>query len=202
MLSSAPQVGVERRCQRLGGERNSRGEEPSSPRTASPTAYSSTAGVQDMHGRLVRARRSWLPSSPSSWLPTSAPRLAPRRLRVTTQTRADNAPETDRTTTLAIVGAGLSGLSTAHHYLRQLSPGLRSNTRIVVLDKQERVGGWCRAVRVRDDDAHSKDGNNLLVFETGPRSIRPVGLSGWLTLQMASPLSPPSAPGSQAHRKC
>ena len=75
-----------------------------------------------------------------------------------------------------------------------LSPRLRSNTRIVILDKQHRVGGWCRAVRIPSQDAddhahhHKRRKDSALVFETGPRSIRPVGLSGWLTLQMASPV--------------
>lgn len=146
------------------------------------------------HGRLVRARRSYLASSPSSWLPNFAPPLASHRHGVTTQTSATRAGTETETATLAIVGAGLSGLSTAHHYLRQLSPRLRSNTRIVILDKQHRVGGWCRAVRIPSQDAddhahhHKRRKDSALVFETGPRSIRPVGLSGWLTLQMASPV--------------
>ncbi|BGP32062.1 oxygen-dependent protoporphyrinogen oxidase [Rhodotorula toruloides] len=92
--------------------------------------------------------------------------------------------------TLAILGGGLSGLSTAHYFLRTLSPALRDQTRIVVLEKEERVGGWCRAVRVQNgrrlgENEKPEGTDDLLVFETGPRSIRPVGLLGWLTIEMA-----------------
>ncbi|GAA5824054.1 hypothetical protein JCM11251_001502 [Rhodosporidiobolus azoricus] len=80
--------------------------------------------------------------------------------------------------TLAILGGGLSGLSTAYYTLRTLSPQARAATRIVLLEKEERTGGWIKAVRVQD----------LLVFETGPRSIRPVGLLGWLTVDLAHSL--------------
>lgn len=90
--------------------------------------------------------------------------------------------------TLAILGGGLSGLSTAHYFLRKLSPALRDRTRIVIIEQQDRVGGWCRAVRVQDGrrlgENEKPNGSDLLVFETGPRSIRPVGLLGWLTIEM------------------
>ncbi|GAA5860481.1 hypothetical protein JCM1840_000270 [Sporobolomyces johnsonii] len=94
--------------------------------------------------------------------------------------------------TLAILGGGLSGLSSAVYFLRSLAPEARRRTRVVVLEKEERVGGWCKAVRLRngkqlEDNAQvaGQDKDGLLVFETGPRSIRPTGLQGWLTIEMA-----------------
>lgn len=91
--------------------------------------------------------------------------------------------------TLAVIGGGLSGLSTAHYYLRSLSPRLRAGTRIVVLERQDRVGGWCRAVKLQGNrllaPGEALDPSKAsLVFETGPRSIRPVGLLGWLTVEL------------------
>ncbi|GAA5874189.1 hypothetical protein JCM3774_006759 [Rhodotorula dairenensis] len=139
-----------------------------------------------MQSRLARARLPRRPDSPCSWLPTGS--FASTRL-LASVARANPVDAPDRT--LAIVGAGLSGLSTAHYYLRALSPALRSKTRIVVLDKADRVGGWCRAVRLqngrrlRQGEQPNAGGGGLLVFETGPRSIRPVGLLGWLTIELA-----------------
>lgn len=79
--------------------------------------------------------------------------------------------------TIAIIGGGLGGLSTAHFVLKSLSPAARARTRICIVERQAQTGGWCRTERF---DIHGKP----VVFETGPRSLRPVGLSGWLTIQM------------------
>ncbi|KPV75571.1 uncharacterized protein RHOBADRAFT_53536 [Rhodotorula graminis WP1] len=95
--------------------------------------------------------------------------------------------------TLAILGAGLSGLSTAHYFLRALDPPARKLARIVVLEKEHRVGGWCRAHRYEGGkllkpDEQPEGKGDVLAFETGPRSIRPQGLLGWLTIEMAHDL--------------
>ncbi|ORY92782.1 hypothetical protein BCR35DRAFT_298315 [Leucosporidium creatinivorum] len=95
--------------------------------------------------------------------------------------------------TLAIIGGGLSGLSSAFYFLRALSPELRSSTRIVVLEKEQRTGGWCKSIDMNsgaettllEKKEMEKVSPKELVFETGPRSIRPVGLQGWLTIEMA-----------------
>jgi len=101
-------------------------------------------------------------------------------------------PPPTRKHTLAILGAGLSGLSTAHYFLRALDPAARAATRIVLLEKERRVGGWCRAHRYQDGrllepDEAPKGKEDVLAFETGPRSIRPQGLLGWLTIEMVRP---------------
>ncbi|SCZ98620.1 BZ3500_MvSof-1268-A1-R1_Chr3-1g05505 [Microbotryum saponariae] len=97
------------------------------------------------------------------------------------RTQHPDAPPPQRT--VAILGGGLSGLSSAFYFLRALPPHLRQSTRIVVCEKQDRVGGWCRAIKVPLNGGKQGD---QLVFETGPRSIRPVGLMGWLTIEMVS----------------
>lgn len=104
---------------------------------------------------------------------------------------------------LAIVGGGLSGLSTAFYYLRALSPESRRSAKVVIFEKEHRVGGWCRSIDITsEEDVKSLDhtkgaealakghANQKLIFETGPRSIRPVGLSGWLTVEMVSESNP------------
>lgn len=73
--------------------------------------------------------------------------------------------------TTAVLGGGLSGLCSAYF----LSRALPASHRIVVLEKSKRFGGWIETI-------HQEQ--NGITFETGPRSIRPVGLPGLLTLQV------------------
>lgn len=73
--------------------------------------------------------------------------------------------------TTAVLGGGLSGLCSAYF----LSRALPASHRIVVLEKSKRFGGWIETIH-REQDG--------ITFETGPRSIRPVGLSGILTLKL------------------
>lgn len=127
-------------------------------------------------------------SPPNKW-------IARRRLRyASTQVAPSTVP-----ISLAIVGGGLSGLSAAFYYLRALSPEARSLAKVVIFEKEKRVGGWCRSIDITSDkdvaaldrskgtDAAAKGhASQKLIFETGPRSIRPVGLSGWLTVEMVS----------------
>ncbi|GAA5989515.1 hypothetical protein JCM10908_000513 [Rhodotorula pacifica] len=140
-----------------------------------------------IQSHLARTKRPRLPVSPSSWLPTASHAFTIRYQSTVHSTGLATPPER----TLAVIGGGLSGLATAHYYLRSLSPALKAKTRVVILEKQHRVGGWCRAVRIQDgkrlQDGQQPDPNakDLLVFETGPRSIRPLGLLGWLTIEMA-----------------
>ena len=72
--------------------------------------------------------------------------------------------------TTAILGGGLSGLSTAFY----LSKALPASHKIIILEKSKRFGGWIQT---------SKHENGIS-FEAGPRSIRPVGLQGLLTLDL------------------
>jgi hypothetical protein len=102
--------------------------------------------------------------------------------------------------TLAIVGGGLSGLSSAYYFIQTLTPALRKACKVVVFEKQGRTGGWCRSLDVPLQEGEK--GN--MVFETGPRSIRPAGLQGWLTLEMVRPSLLPisfvlTSGGTQAH---
>ncbi|KAL8293278.1 hypothetical protein RQP46_000972 [Phenoliferia psychrophenolica] len=93
--------------------------------------------------------------------------------------------------TLAVVGGGLSGLSSAFYFLNALSPAARQAAKVVLLEKETRFGGWCKSVPIptKEDAATIKDRKDAaLIFETGPRSIRPVGLQGWLTVELAHSL--------------
>lgn len=86
---------------------------------------------------------------------------------------------------LTIIGGGLSGLSAAFFFLKALNPAIRSNVKVTVLEKNDRVGGWCKSVSINPTPTTTTQ--DSIIFETGPRSIRPVGLSGWLTINMVCP---------------
>ncbi|KAF9431420.1 oxygen-dependent protoporphyrinogen oxidase [Entomortierella beljakovae] len=79
-------------------------------------------------------------------------------------------------THIAVIGGGISGLSTAW-YLARTAP---SNVAITLLEGSKRIGGWLHSDRI--DDPHNPGGSILL--ERGPRSLRPQGISGLNTLEM------------------
>lgn len=90
---------------------------------------------------------------------------------------------------VAILGGGISGLSAAY-YLSKASP----KTKILLIESSKRVGGWIRSQRVPPGYHPSppmlaNDPNNVL-FEVGPRSLRPVGPGGAAILSMVYIISP------------
>ncbi|CAG8495603.1 15242_t:CDS:1, partial [Acaulospora morrowiae] len=64
-----------------------------------------------------------------------------------------------------ILGGGISGL-TAAWYLALNAP---LTTKITLLEASNRFGGWIQSTRVGED---------RILFEQGPRTLRPVGLGG------------------------
>ncbi|CAJ0753012.1 6336_t:CDS:2 [Entrophospora sp. SA101] len=75
-----------------------------------------------------------------------------------------------------IVGGGISGLTTAW-CLARYAP---STTKITLLEASNRFGGWIESKRV---------GNHQILFEQGPRTIRPAGIGGLLILDMTNKLN-------------
>lgn len=126
----------------------------------------------------------------------SVPRLRQRQLltsslvRFSSNITSDVAPiPPQKENTLVVIGGGLSGLSTAYYFLKALTPLAQQHTKIIVLEKQDRTGGWCNSTSIDLGDKKSLvkvkgEDKSELVFESGPRSIRPVGLIGWLTIEM------------------
>ncbi|KNE55293.1 protoporphyrinogen oxidase [Allomyces macrogynus ATCC 38327] len=72
---------------------------------------------------------------------------------------------------IAVVGGGISGLASAY-YIKTALP----KAKITVLEASPRVGGWIRSTKGQDDGP--------IVLEEGPRTLRPVGLQGALTLDL------------------
>ena len=65
---------------------------------------------------------------------------------------------------IAVLGAGISGLTAAFHLGRRFP-----NTRITVLEAQPRAGGWIQTESVDLGPQYGK-----VVLEGGPRTLRPV----------------------------
>lgn len=91
--------------------------------------------------------------------------------------------------TIGILGGGISGLSAAY-YLARFGP---SSNKVVLIEGSKRVGGWVRSQRVGPGfypspataSTRNKEEDGI-VFEGGPRSLRPVGVSGAIMLDMVS----------------
>ena len=77
---------------------------------------------------------------------------------------------------VAIVGLGITGLSAAYH-LTKLMPELR----VSVFEASDRAGGWIRTIPARSEMRNCRS-------EVGPRTIRPSGISGLITLKMVHEL--------------
>eukprot|EP00092_Neocalanus_flemingeri_P024801 GFUD01026891.1.p1 GENE.GFUD01026891.1~~GFUD01026891.1.p1 ORF type:complete len:468 (-),score=108.11 GFUD01026891.1:78-1481(-) len=75
--------------------------------------------------------------------------------------------------TLCVLGGGIAGLTAAHYALH--NPAVK---RVVVLESSSRLGGWINTTR-------NSDG---VLFEKGPRTIRPVGPQGANTLELVEEL--------------
>ncbi|KAI9006572.1 protoporphyrinogen oxidase [Phycomyces nitens] len=94
------------------------------------------------------------------------------------------------TTRIAVLGGGISGLSAAF-YLSRLAP---ATSKIVLIEANDRVGGWIRSQRVSPGtylstpDDPALDPQSVLL-EVGPRSLRPVGPGGAVVLDMISQLN-------------
>ena len=75
--------------------------------------------------------------------------------------------------TLCILGGGVAGLAAAHYALRS-----SAYSRIVLVESSSRLGGWVQTIRQEDG----------VLYEKGPRTIRPAGAVGANTLALVSEL--------------
>ncbi|KAH8271242.1 hypothetical protein KR018_002991 [Drosophila ironensis] len=84
----------------------------------------------------------------------------------------------------AVLGGGLSGLSAGFYLLRRFGKPL------TIYEAAPRVGGWVRSEYRKDRD---------FIFESGPRTIRPVGLPGANTLELVEELQLEVKPIRRSH---
>lgn len=96
-----------------------------------------------------------------------------------------------------MLGGGISGLTSAYRLAQQLP---KDRYDIVLLEHQNRLGGWIRSDRIALPSS-----NGTALIEKGPRSIRPSGYSGLMMLQLVQSLGllermlkvPKAAPSAQ-----
>lgn len=74
----------------------------------------------------------------------------------------------------SILGGGISGLSAAYYSLQNKKLGS-----IVLYEASDRLGGWIQSI----------NSNNGVIFEKGPRTIRPGGIAGENTLELIDQLN-------------
>jgi oxygen-dependent protoporphyrinogen oxidase len=86
--------------------------------------------------------------------------------------RGQGQPQTG--TRIAVLGGGITGLSTAYYLTKELP-----NAKITIYEGSERVGGWLSSKYV-------DVGNGKILFEQGPRTLRPHGPAALVTLEMVS----------------
>ncbi|KII87764.1 hypothetical protein PLICRDRAFT_111813 [Plicaturopsis crispa FD-325 SS-3] len=95
---------------------------------------------------------------------------------------------------IAVLGGGLTGLSSAFHLARRFPA-----SRITLLEKEARLGGWAQSERVEVRDTEGRTANVLL--EAGPRTLRPnansvlelINLLGLRSLLLTIPRTSPLA---------
>lgn len=75
---------------------------------------------------------------------------------------------------IAVLGGGITGLATAYFITRDL-PGAR----VTLFEASSRLGGWLHSQQV-------DIGNGTVVFEQGPRILRPSKPNGWVTIDLVS----------------
>ena len=76
---------------------------------------------------------------------------------------------------IAVLGGGITGLASAYFLSRNLP-----NAKITLFEASSRLGGWL----------HSKSvevGTGKVVFEQGPRNLRPTNPNGLITLDLVCP---------------
>ncbi|KAH6690211.1 protoporphyrinogen oxidase-like protein [Leptodontidium sp. MPI-SDFR-AT-0119] len=77
---------------------------------------------------------------------------------------------------IAVLGGGITGLASAHYFVRE-----NPNAKITVYESSSRLGGWLKS------DYMDVDGETVL-FESGPRTLRPGTPSGLVTLELVQEL--------------
>lgn len=75
---------------------------------------------------------------------------------------------------IAVLGGGITGLATAYFITREIP-----SARLTLFEASPRLGGWLHSQQV-------DIGNGTVVFEQGPRTLRPSRPNGWVTIDLVS----------------
>jgi len=118
--------------------------------------------------RFTRHQTVIAASSSSRWLHTARARQQRRVPQSGAGARDSEAAN------IAVLGGGITGLASAHYLTRELP-----HAKVTIYDENNRLGGWVKSKRV-------DIGNGHVVFEQGPRTLRPASPAGLVTLDIVS----------------
>lgn len=159
--------------------------------TARQRIAASTSSVLRYAAPEARCSLGWKARKTGSWLAVS--QLCTTACLQEAKTSTHTGSRHERPRTIAVLGGGISGLTSVLNLSRALP-----QSRIVLIEREQRLGGWIdsrqRRLRLEVDSEknasatpQTTDGGDVSVlFERGPRSIRPSGLSGMVMLDLVS----------------
>jgi oxygen-dependent protoporphyrinogen oxidase len=87
-------------------------------------------------------------------------------------TRSSTSNINQEATDIAVLGGGITGLASAYYLSRSLP-----HAKITLLEASSRLGGWLHSQSV-------DVGTGNVVFEQGPRNLRPSNPNGLITLDL------------------
>ncbi|KAH6690425.1 hypothetical protein F5X68DRAFT_202923 [Plectosphaerella plurivora] len=85
---------------------------------------------------------------------------------------ASHVPESEKPQNIAVIGGGITGLSTAHYLAKYAAKG----TTITIYEGSERLGGWLHTQTVEFENKGEKA---TVRFERGPRTLRSYARDTW-----------------------
>ena len=122
------------------------------------------ASLQRRFSTIIRASLSRSEAAPY------VPNLSNLQRRYSSNTSYDD--PSSKPTNVAVLGGGITGLASAYYLAQQLP-----RSQITLFEASSRLGGWLRSTQV-------DVGNGNVVFEQGPRNLRPTRPNGWVTLDL------------------
>lgn len=85
---------------------------------------------------------------------------------------------------VAILGGGITGLAAAHYITEELP-----HVKVTIFESKAELGGWLRSKTV-------DVGDGQVIFESGPRSLRPQPPNGTLALRLVWTPPPSTSPAN------
>jgi len=129
-----------------------------------------TPGRQSLNSILCRSRA--LHTTPSRQQPRSGQLTKFKESATTYNEKSIGANGNDTAPEIAVLGGGITGLAAAHYLTRELP-----RAKITIYEGSDRLGGWMKSQRI---DVGTGD----VVFEQGPRTLRPNPPAGLVTLDI------------------
>ena len=143
------------------------------------TPYAETSHAKYQRGCYYAENKAAYENGASCEVNSSGPVLARRRVlqpQVPAATQQEigysQGTQPPGTKRIAVLGGGITGLTSAHYLAKELP-----NAKITIYEGRDKVGGWLQSKYV-------DVGNGKILFEQGPRTLRPSTPSAMVTLEM------------------